>query len=110
MGKIKPNFDNVVIGSNTIEEHKFQVLNFMNLIHNCAFEGGNKDGITPWTNNLKYKIKSLKWQLNKYWGYDIESHIDNLKENVKNGSAKESEWFILLRTLTKMFNLTYILN
>ena len=52
MSKINIPMENVVIGSNTIEEHKMQVLNFMNMLYNIAFNNADKCNINPWIDKL----------------------------------------------------------
>ena len=109
--KINIPTDNVVIGSNTIEEHKFQILNFMNMLYNIAFNGDNRGNINPWINNLKYEISWVRW--NKYYttyGFRIEHHIEILRTKLITNQIKEKDWEDLLHALTKMFELKYTLN
>ena len=111
MQKINIPTDNVVIGSNTIEEHKFQILNFMNMLYNIAFNGGNRNNINPWIDNLKYEISWVRW--NKYYttyGFRIEHHIELFRTKLFTKSTQEKDWEDLLHALTKMFELKYTLN
>ena len=103
--------ENVVIGSNTIEEHKMQVLNFMNMLYDIAFNNADKCNINPWINNLKYEIECLRWD--KYYNtyaYKIETHIEMLRQKMIDGSVTENDWKSLLDGLTSLFDLKYTLN
>lgn len=111
MKKINIPMEGVVIGSNTIEEHKMQVLNFMNMLYDIAFCNGNKNSINPWINNLKYEIKCLRWD--KYYNTyacKIETHIEMLRQKMIDGSVTENDWKSLLDGLTSLFGLKYTLN
>ena len=111
MSKINIPMEGVVIGSNTIAEHKMQVLNFMNMLYDIAFNGANRDNINPWVNNLKYEIKCLQWD--KYYNtysFDIEKHIELLKQKMLDKSVTENDWETLLNGLTSLFELKYTLN
>ena len=103
--------DNVVIGSNTIEERKMQVLNFMNMIYDIAFCGANRDNINPWFNNLKYEISCIRWE--KYYNTyacHIEHHIDILKEKILNKQCTEKDWKDVLEIIAKTLEIKYTLN
>ena len=111
MRKINIPMDNVVIGSGTIEEHKMQVLNFMNMIYDIAFCGANRESINPWFHNLKYEISCIRWK--KYYrtyGYHIEQHIDALKKKVINRQCSEKDWKDVLVGITEIFEIEYTLN
>ena len=111
MRKIKIPLDNVVIGSDTIEEHKMQVLNFMNMIYDIAFCGANRDNIDPWFFNLKYEISCIRWE--KYYttyAFHIEQHIDILKEKVLNKQCTEKDWNNVLESIAEIFEIKYTLN
>jgi hypothetical protein len=111
MRKINIPMDNVVIGSDTIEEHKMQVLNFMNMIYDIAFCGANRGSINPWFNNLKYEISCLRWE--KYYrtySFNIEQHIDALKERVINYQCSEKDWKDVLESIAETFEIEYTLN
>lgn len=111
MKKINIPMDNVVIGSNTIEEHKMQVLNFMNMIYDIAFCGSNRNNINPWFNNLKYEISCIRWK--KYYNtyaFHIEHHIDILKEKIINHQCNEKDWKDVLEIIAKTFEIEYTLN
>ena len=103
--------EGVVIGSNTIAEHKMQVLNFMNMLYDIAFNDGNKGNINPWINNLKYEIECLRWD--KYYNtyaYKIETHIEIFRQKITDKSVTENDWKSLLDGLTSLFELNYTLN
>jgi hypothetical protein len=111
MQKINIPMEGVVIGSNTIEEHKMQVLNFMNMLYDIAFNNANKNNINPWINNLKYEIKCLK--RDKYYNTytcNIETHVELFKQKMIDGSVTENDWKSLLLGLTSLFELKYTLN
>lgn len=111
MQKINIPLDNVVIGSNTIEEHKMQVLNFMNMLYDIAFNNADESNINPWIHNLKYEIKCLRWYAyyNTY-ACKIETHIEILKQKMIDKSVTENDWKSLLDGLTSLFKLKYTLN
>lgn len=111
MTKINIPMDGVVIGSNTIAEHKMQVLNFMNMLYDIAFDNADKGNINPWINNLKYEIKCLQWD--KYYdtyACKIEKHIELFKQKMIDESVTENDWKSLLDGLTSLFDLKYTLN
>jgi len=108
--KINIPTEGVVIGSRTIAEYKMQVLNFMNMLYNIAFNGADRDNINPWTNNLKFEVKSLKWELNKLYSYHIEGEIDIMSNKIKDKTIKEQDWLGVLDILTEAFDLKYTLN
>lgn len=113
--KLKANYPNVVIGSGSLEEAKFQIINFMNLLYDVIIKDyGNLD---PWCCNLKYEIKTAaeKQKLGQF--YDIDKHmyalVDAIRINLKTSSLKSTKklceqiWNNLLDELTKGFNLQY---
>ena len=102
--------EGVVIGLRTIEEYKMQVLNFMNMLYDIAFNGADRDNINPWTNNLKFEVKRLKWELNKLYGSPIEGEIDIMSNKIKDKTIKEEDWLRMLEILTEAFDLKYTLN
>jgi hypothetical protein len=108
--KINIPTEGVVIGSRTIAEYKMQVLNFMNMLYNIAFNGADRDNINPWTNNLKFEVKRLKWELNKLYSYHIEGEIDIMSNKIKDKTIKEQDWLGVLDILTEAFDLKYTLN
>ena len=110
MRKINIPMEGVVIGSRTIAEYKLQVLNFMNMLYDIAFNGANRDNINPWTNNLKFEVKRLKWELNKLYGSPIEGEIDIMSNKIKDKTIKEKDWMRMLEILTEAFDLEYTLN
>ena len=111
MSKINIPMEGVVIGSKTIAEHKMQVLNFMNMLYDIAFNKADKSNINPWVNNLKYEIKCLQWD--KYYNtyaYKIETHIETFRQKMIDKSVKINDWKSLLNGLTSLFELKYTLN
>ena len=111
MAKINIPMENVVIGSNTIEEHKMQVLNFMNMLYDIVFNNADKCNINPWIDNLQYEINCLRWE--KYYNTyacKIETHIEMLRQKMIDGSVTENDWKSLLLGLTSLFELKYTLN
>jgi hypothetical protein len=110
MRKINIPTEGVVIGSRTIAEYKLQVLNFMNMLYDIAFNGANRENINPWTNNLKFEVKRLKWELNKLYGSPIEGEIDIMSNKIKDKTIKEKDWLRVLEILTEAFDLKYTLN
>jgi hypothetical protein len=111
MSKINIPMENVAIGSNTIAEHKMQVLNFMNMLYDIAFDNTDKSNINPWVNNLKYEIKCLQWD--KYYNTyacKIETHIEAFRQKMIDKSVTENDWKSLLNGLASLFELKYTLN
>lgn len=113
--KLQANYPNVVIGSHSLEEAKFQIINFMNLLYNVITE--NKSNLDPWCHNLKYEIKvaAEMQKLNQFYDVDksIYSLVDAIRVNLKTSSTKSTKklclqiWDNLLNELTKKFNLRY---
>ena len=110
MNKINIPIEGVVIGSRTIAEYKIQVLNFMNMLYNIAFNGANIENIKPWTSNLKFEVKRLKSEFNKSYNYSIEGEIDMMSKKIENNSIEEKDWLKVLEMLSKTFDIKYTLN
>ena len=100
--------EGVVIGSRSIAEHKMQVLNFMDMLYDIAFDGADKGNINPWINNLKYEIKCL--QRDNTYGSDVEKHIELLRQKMQDETIKEKDWINLLEYLSELFEIDYTLN
>lgn len=126
MIKIVPDYPDVAIGSRTVTESKFQVLNFMNLIYNCIVEEKDYNpmgysNLRPRSDNLTYEITRFvkNEEISKIYYYDINKHIYNLIEairvNLETSSSNETRklcieiWKNLLKELTKLFDLKYTL-
>jgi acetylglutamate synthase len=124
--KIIQNYSDVVIGSRTVTESKFQVLNFMNLIYDCIVNEKDHNSmgysnLRPRLDNLTYEIARLvkNEEISKIYYYDINKHIYNLIEairvNLETSSSNETRklcieiWKNLLKELTKLFDLKYTL-
>lgn len=120
--KIIPNYPNVVIGSRTVTEYKFQILNFMNLLRNTIeqdndFSMFSYSNLDPWCHNLKFEIGRVeKSEDIKIWHYNMDkiySKINAIQTNLKTSSSKETKqlclkiWNDLLIELTKVFDLKY---
>lgn len=121
---LKANYPNVVIGSHTLDEHKFQIINFMNILHNIIYKPFDERCMTANVviHNLKYDInKVLEKEKDDFLDYDkvIFDHITAIKNNLsfmkhfdkKNSKAiiklNDTIWYELLKNLTKYFNLKY---
>ena len=102
--------EGVVIGSRTIAEYKMQVLNFMNMLYDIAFNGANRENIKPWTSNLKFEVKRLKSEFNKSYNSSIEGEIDMMSKKIENNSIEEKDWLKVLEMLSKTFDIKYTLN
>ena len=126
MIKIVPDYPDVVIGSVTVTESKFQVLNFMNLIYDCIVneKDHNSTGysnLRPWTDNLKYEVERLvkNEEISKIYYYDINKNvyslIESIRVNLETSSSNETRklcieiWKNILKELTKLFYLKYTL-
>lgn len=124
--KIIANYPDVVIGSRTVTESKFQVLNFMNLLYDCIenekdYSQIGYSNLRPWTNNLIYEISNLirNEEISKIYYYDVNKNIYNLIEairvNLETSSSNETRklcieiWKNLLNELTRIFDLKYTL-
>ena len=130
MNKININFDNVVIGSGSIEEAKFQILNFMNMLYDCiikdndySYNGYSNIGTN--THNLINELKTVeKFEPHQY--IDLNKHYGKVKsiETILRLLYKEDSkeykkyikahciriWNDLLKDFTKLYNLKYTLN
>jgi len=122
MGKIEINTENVVIGSRTLIEYKFQVLNFLNLIYSDGveklkglprreYEYVNSDfhnRLRPWFNNLTFEIQRVRDGINDKtkWG-DYLSLIEHLEAEIFKGKSKAAEaaWMELFEFLTESLEL-----
>ena len=114
---------NVVIGSGSLLEAKFQILNFMGMLYNVIVE--DKDysyygysNLRPWSHNLKYEINNAckKDEQNTHDVVDIMADIDFIENKLSKAkdieliSAKKkalNTWEKLLKKLTKEFDLKY---
>ena len=134
MQKININSENVVIGSHTIPEYKFQVCNFMNML----FDNINRSercrcmtvGVV--TDNLRFEIKRLASELNvsstiyaskveelimailvivrELNSFDVNSKYTNVEQKNLKKLANDS-WKELLDVLTRTFSLeNYTIN
>ena len=120
--KIIPNYPNVVIGSRTVTEYKFQILNFMNLIKDSIekdndFHNLGYSNLAPWCDNLKYEIGRVAKDVkicNRDIG-NIYSKLDNIQTKLRINNSKSTKqlclnvWNDLLEKLTKVFDLKYLL-
>ncbi len=75
--KLVSQIENVVIGSHTLNEHKFQILNFMNLLYDVIDDGKDYSpmgysNLRPWCNNLEYEIKSVEKEVHAFKYLDID--------------------------------------
>lgn len=126
MIKIVPDYPDVVIGSGTVTESKFQVLNFMNLLYNCIVneKDHNSTGysnLRPRSDNLTYEIARLvkNEEISKIYYYDINKNvyslIESIRVNLETSSSDETRklcieiWKNILKELTKLFDLKYTL-
>ena len=120
--KIIPNYPNVVIGSRTVTEYKFQILNFMNLLRNTIEQDNDflmfsYSNLDPWCHNLKFEIGRVEKNEDiKIWHYNMDkiySKINAIQTNLITNSSKETKqlclkiWDVLLVELTKVFDLKY---
>lgn len=120
--KIIPNYPDVVIGSNTVTEYKFQILNFMNLLRDVIendndFSAFSYSNLDPWCHNLQFEIGRVEKEEGiKIWHYNmnkIYSKINAIQVNLRTNSSKETKqlclkiWDELLKELTKVFDLKY---
>jgi len=118
--KIILNYPNVVIGSRTVTEYKFQILNFMNLLRDVIendndFSMFDYSNLDPWCHNLKYEIGRVEKEegIGHYNMDKIYSKINAIQVNLRTESSKETKqlclkiWDNLLKELTKVFDLKY---
>lgn len=116
MGKIEINTENVVIGSRTLIEYKFQVLNFMNLIYDCIENLKKKPqdlkeinrSKEPWFNNLTFEIQRVRDGINDQTRWtEYLLLIESLGTTISNGDLKcaRKKWKELLSFLTENLEL-----
>lgn len=120
MDKINIDSDGVVIGSRTISEYKFQVLNFLNLLWH---EIGKVDDMEAsigsadsWAHNLTVEINHIRKETSdsdfEFYGR-IYSLIETLRYKIKNKGNKrdlKERWKKILLILTDKFDLKYTIN
>ena len=122
--KIIPNYPNVVIGSRTVTEYKFQILNFMNLRRNVIendndFSSFSYSNLDPWCHNLQFEIRRVEKEEGiKIWHYNMDkiySKINAIQVNLRTNLSEGTKhlclkiWDDLLKELTKVFDLKYTL-
>lgn len=127
MNKLKLDYENVVIGSHTIEERKFQTLNFMNMLYDSIVKDNDYSyrgysNIGTHTSNLTYELKELeKLDSNKYWDvnkiYDKIHSIEIILRQLYNDDSKQYKkyikahciriWEDILCDITKIYKLKY---
>ena len=122
--KIIPNYPNVVIGSRTVTEYKFQILNFMNLLRNVIendndFSSFSYSNLDPWCHNLQFEIRRVEKEEGiKIWHYNMDkiySKINAIQVNLRTNLSEGTKhlclkiWDDLLKELTKVFDLKYTL-
>ena len=128
MQKININSENVVIGSHTILEYKFQVCNFMNMLWNNVNRSERCRYITVGvvTDNLRFEIKRLASELNvssNVYATKVEELIVAIRDIVRELTASNvnskytlgerenlkrianDSWRELLDVLTRTFSL-----
>lgn len=120
--KIIPNYPDVVIGSSTVTEYKFQILNFMNLLRDVIENDNNfspfsYSNLDPWCHNLQFEIGRVEKEEGiKIWHYNmnkIYSKINAIQVNLRTNSSEGTKqlclkiWDELLKELTKVFDLKY---
>ena len=127
MNKLKLDYENVVIGSHTIEERRFQVLNFMNMVYNCInqdndYSYSGHSNIGAYTHNLMYELKDLE-KLDPHKYYDIDKiyvkirSIEIILRQLYNDDSKQYKkyikahcnriWEDILCDITKIYKLKY---
>lgn len=132
--KLMLNYDNVVIGSRTLEEYKFQIVNFMNMLYSNIhysddeeyFSTGNCMTISVVAHNLKCFIKDAynkSQEISIIKIGDICETVDIIYTRLKSVDDNKHKsddiivrqikeecsliWNILLKKLTETFNLKY---
>ena len=121
--KIKSEIEGVVIGSRTLPEYKFQILNFMNMLYNNINYPDNDYcmAIGVVIHNLKVEIRHARSCIDKeYYNYDrkVFMVIDTIFVNMRHldwGKRKIKMlcnvlWLELLEELTKVLELKYEFN
>ena len=127
MNKLKLDYEGVVIGSHTIDECRFQVLNFMNMLYDCITRDNNysysgHSNIGTWKHNLLNELKDLeKLDPHKYIDLDIlynKIHsIETILRMLNNNDPKQYKkhikahciriWEDILCDITKLYKLKY---
>ena len=123
--KLKSKYNDVVIGSGTEVEYKFQIINFMNMLYNVINEDKeygplSDSSLRPWCYNLTVYIKYLENKTNISAFYDINlgiySRINAIMINLERADGNNmgvikrlcmSIWEDLLNELTNIFKLEY---
>lgn len=121
------NTENVVIGSNSEEEHKFQAIAFMERIYCCIVEDNDYSSlgysnIDTYTHNLMCELRCLE-KLKKYHYNDIERYnslVSAIKCNLRSLKKSDSKeyfetvkklclvhWEDILKKITNRYNLEY---
>lgn len=127
MNKLKLDYENVVIGSHTIEERKFQILNFMNMLYDSIvndndYSYSGYSNIGTHIHNLTYELKELeKLDPHKYWNvnkiYDKIHSIEIILRQLYKDDSKQYKkyikahciriWEDILCDITKIYKLKY---
>ena len=126
MNKLTPDYENVVIGSRTLEEYRFQVVNFMNMLWDNIERPGDQKCMTVdvVTHNLKFEINRVISEMKIYIPYaeeEIWQRIGTIQRLIKQltecnfskykhprkMAEAEKEWEKLLNVLTNWLKLTY---
>ena len=127
MNKLGLIYDGVVIGSHSIEERRFQVLNFMNMLYDCIIKDNDYSwwgysNIGTYTSNLIYELTELeKFKPHKYNNLNkiyekirsIETILrllnkndsKNYKKNIKKHCVRI--WEDILHDITRIYKLKY---
>ena len=126
--KLKADYDGVVIGSGSLEEAKFQVINFMAMFRGCIeddkdFSIYGSSNIHPWSHNLVYEVCNVRdkspYEIDrdaiinvKSKVYDIVSRLSSsTKEDLKRVKHQcIKDWDCLLYELTKLLDLKYTID
>ena len=120
MSILKPNYEGVVIGSRTLKEYKFQVVNFMNMLHDSIsnHEDPTCMTVSVVTHNLKVfindveKAKGSALYSKERWFKLIDAiyvnmkHIDGSNESTIVKLCSEL-WEELLKVMTMELQLEY---
>lgn len=117
---LKANSEGVVIGSRTLKEYKFQVINFMNMLHNninkhdvptCMTIGAVTDNLKCFINDVEKAKGSTLYSKEHYFKL-----IDAIHINVKHIDSNNKKivvrlcnqlWKELLDVLTRDLQLEY---
>ena len=123
-------YEGVVIGSHTIDERRFQVLNFMNMLYNCIIKDNDYSylgysNIGVYTHNLIYELTELEKldphkynNLNKIYEKirSIETILRLLNKNDSKNYKKYIKdhctriWEDILHDITRIYKLKYKYN